>query len=626
MEPFSITGSLMQGNLEGSPLFCLLAAAVRDAVVADPRLDHLGSRLRHWQFVDDWVFQCPQVDAALVFQVISDHLAAFALPLQPGKCAIHVPSLRGVPLSAWPAALSEILRQVSASPDDLPLLGTAAAAEFAAPLHVGSSAPTQLVDRAAAAVAFCRRLLEQVAAAPPAGAKQAAFALARCVAAHALDFDAAVLPCGLVLPYAAEVDSAVMQVCAATIDLPPDQLTEAQRVQLYLPRRLAGMQVNQAVTTTPLARTASLLAVGPALRSAIAAWIAVDPPADGVDFDAIDAIPAEVTTLAPALRALGIQALDTTGRPLPDGDLQEDSFRPARPQRHLLSAYLGHCAEQTFWSLHAAASPDDQVRLLSAGGLSAGTSLTAPLSYDGVHYDDTQWTRIVRWRLGFLRQGPPGICRNQRCDGTECKVPLTAADDHAVECPVGPLRTRRHNDVAEEYASILEEVGGIARREIYVPELSHETEAILDVWGYGIPELQDLLLDVTVHHPRVANFRPGADRCPGFAALVAEGQKHIRYPAAGGRRIWPVAYETWGRAGEEAEQLLVALAAAARRRAHRRGRLVRSELARWRARIDGVLHRGIALQLHAAAAGLPGKRPWPRRPADLRVLEASTVV
>ena len=321
-----------------------------------------------------------------------------------------------------------------------------------------------------------------------------------------------------------------------------------------------------------------------------------------------------------------MQALDTTDRPLAQGDLQLASFRPARPQRHLLSAYLGHCAEHAFWRLHAAAAPDDQVRLLSAGGLSAGASLIAPLAYDGVHYNDTQWTRVVRWRLGFLRPGPPGICRNQRCDGTECMVPLSAADDHAVECAVGPLRTRRHNDVAEEYASILEEVGGIARREIFVPEFSNDTEAVLDVWGYGIPELQDLLLDATVHNPRVANFRPGSERSPGFATLVAEGQKHLRYPAAGGRSIWPVAYETWGRAGEEAELLLVALAAAARRRAHRRGRLVRSELARWRARIDGVLRRAVALQLHAAAAGLPGKRPWPRRPADLRVMEATTVV
>ena len=88
----------------------------------------------------------------------------------------------------------------------------------------------------------------------------------------------------------------------------------------------------------------------------------------------------------------------------------------------------------------------------------------------------------------------------------------------------------------------------------------------------------------------------------------------------------PVAYETWGRAGEVAEQLLVDLASAARRRAHRRGRSSGQELPRWRARLDGVLQRSIAAQLVAARVGLPGRRVFRPRPLDLAAVEAGTPV
>ena len=63
---FPIRGSLMQGNLVGSPLFCLLLAHVQRAVMADPRLAHARSSIRHWQYVDDWILQCRQEDAALL--------------------------------------------------------------------------------------------------------------------------------------------------------------------------------------------------------------------------------------------------------------------------------------------------------------------------------------------------------------------------------------------------------------------------------------------------------------------------------------------------------------------------------------------------------------------------------
>ena len=174
-----------------------------------------------------------------------------------------------------------------------------------------------------------------------------------------------------------------------------------------------------------------------------------------------------------------------------------------------------------------------------------------------------------------------------------------------------PLRTLRHDCLADVYADILEEAGAVARREVFVQELSHRQEAWLDVWGFGVPELPDALLDVTVRHLRASCYMPTAARVYGHAAGEAEKEKEKKYPAGGGRRIIAVAHETWGRLGNSAEHLLQACAGAAARRAYRRGRLPGGHLRRWRAQLDATLHRGIASQLAAARHGLPG---WRRRP------------
>eukprot|EP00974_Lingulodinium_polyedra_P113283 10965647-Lingulodinium_polyedra.AAC.1 len=75
--------------------------------------------------------------------------------------------------------------------------------------------------------------------APPAGAKQAAFNLGRNVVAHALDFDASVLPCSVLLPHAGALDSAVLAIFAATIDEAPVDLPPGVVAQAQLPASLA---------------------------------------------------------------------------------------------------------------------------------------------------------------------------------------------------------------------------------------------------------------------------------------------------------------------------------------------------------------------------------------------------
>ena len=218
--------------------------------------------------------------------------------------------------------------------------------------------------------------------------------------------------------------------------------------------------------------------------------------------------------------------------------------------------------------------------------------------------------------------------------GEQCREPLHT--DHAVDCPCGPLRIRRHNDLAEDHATFIEEAGWLARLEVYVPEMStaaptsrdskNRGEAWLDVWGYGVCEYPDLLLDVRVTHPAAARYRAKASSTPGSAAAVGEGEKHDRYPPSQGREVVAVVHETWGRLGREGEAYLERLAAAARRRGLRRGRDATNLLSRWRERLDGTLHKAIAIQLAAGLRGLPGKRPYRATPIDLDSLEIGAAV
>ena len=180
----------------------------------------------------------------------------------------------------------------------------------------------------------------------------------------------------------------------------------------------------------------------------------------------------------------------------------------------------------------------------------------------------------------------------------------------------------RHNDLADIYADIMEEIGGLARREVFVPEFSATQDAFLDVWAYGIHEVPDALLDITVRHPRAQSYFSAAVLEAGAVAAKAEKEKHDRYPSASGRSVLPVAHETWGRLGEEAESLLLACAAAASRRAWRFGRLPGNPLRRWRAQLDAALHRGVAMQLAVARHGLPGRPCIKQAPADLAILES----
>ena len=367
------------------------------------------------------------------------------------------------------------------------------------------------------------------------------------------------------------------------------------------------------------------MTTGPPLRERIAEWAAVDtdPSKTPAKLDGIDG---EQHEILEGLKDSGILHLSGVGAPTEDGPMPEDPLRPRKPQAKLLSSMLAAAAEHRFQRLWNAAGYPDRARLLSASGPTAGTSLVAKLSLRGTAFCDWQWSQALRWRIGNMQCTPVTICRNMKLNGEECRERTCPSGDHAVECPCGPLRTRRHDDLADVYADIFDEIGGIARREIFVPELSGTEEAWLDVWGYGVPELPDALLDVSVRHPRAGRYITAAAQHPGAAAAAGSRENRDKYPSRAGRCIWPVIHETWDRLGEDAEQLLQLCAAAGRRYSHRRGRACGQELASWRARLDGTLQRAVCMQHASCMRGLPGRKQYRPRPLDLAALEAGTPV
>ena len=606
-----IYGSLLQGGLDGHPIFCLVMAVFLDRLAANQIVAVRWAEVRVWDYVDDLLFQCPVSLVATLLQAVEAELRRLSLRLQARKCRIHIPSLASTPVTDWPAAVRELGNILTISEDGVTILGTEGAGEYALPLGPWSAAAAETRKRAAQASALVDAAMELIKRPPPAGGKQVAWRIVRNIVTHSLDYDARVLTSSLVLPHASLVEQKSWELVEAVLGEP---LTEAERNQIELPTHLGGFQMPMPTSIVPLARAAGIMETGPHVRAAVAQWgfsLDVAKTVDGVDQEVRSGIFDELRQrgVHPGPRGLAAQA------PAPALS-SPDLLRPPAPDRHLLSSFLGAASAASFQMAMAAAGQRDCARLLSAGGQTAGKSLTAPAGLQPTHFSDEIFTEVLRWRLGKAQVLPSLQADQPRChnrgvrDGDCCESLLDVFWDHAAICGHGPLRNRRHNNYADEVGELAAETGGTVRREAPVAELTTENaEAILDVWCFGCHEMPDLLLDITIRHPAAASYLTSAAATPGFTAESAEKDKISRYPPRKGRSVVPFAVETWGRLGNAAEEVLQKLAAAATRHAWRRGQCTEagSRLKRWRAVLDASLHRSMATMLLAARYGLPGK-------------------
>ena len=113
--------------------------------------------------------------------------------------------------------------------------------------------------------------------------------------------------------------------------------------------------------------------------------------------------------------------------------------------------------------------------------------------------------------LKFENTNSKHECQNVTADGVACEAVMNAHCDHAMACSTGPLRIKRHYNLADCLVDIIDECGPHVRREAYMKTFSTEqSDAWLDVWASGGLHVPELILDMTVRHPVVARCQPGA--------------------------------------------------------------------------------------------------------------------
>ena len=399
-----IYGSLLQGGHEGHPAYCLVMAAVLAAATADRRVQQHDS-CRFWLYVDDVVLQAELSIFGSVVMALSDALAAWSLVAKPSKSAVHVPSLAATPTEHWPpefASLSEIL---PLSVEGLTILGTDASGDRGLQLGPLAAAGEATRKRSERAVQLADAAVKLAEAAPPAGGRQAAWMLSRCIIRHALDYDARVLPGAIVAPHADIVESAAQKVEAIVTG---DDFGEGCQLQARLPVRCGGLQLHSPSWALPLARAACLLEIGPAVRSAISRSKPDECPAE-----MFDGVTEESDDLVAAAASKGVH-IGPGGKPVCAAQAASDPLRSPCPMRHLLSSYLRTANAATKAALlqeaEVAGDLRTMTRLHSASGPTAGASLIASPTVEGVRFGDEEFRAALRWRLGL---GPPsGLCRD----------------------------------------------------------------------------------------------------------------------------------------------------------------------------------------------------------------------
>ena len=604
-----IYGSLLQGGLDGHPVFCVLIGVVLMHIRSDGRVSTFWALIGVWLYVDDILFQCPLQHVHALYEVINEALARFHLRLQRRKCGAHIPALAGIAMNDWPADALALQGILPVSPESLVILGTDAANDQALPLGPYAAAAVKTRERVQRACELSRAVMQLINRPPPAGGKHVAWRICRNVITHALDFDSRVLTSSIVLPHAAVIERHAWDIVRAVIGA---DLTDAQKIQVQLPTVLSGCQMPMPTFLVPLANVAGIIETGHHLRCVVPGWgYGLDDAriVDGVESVIADGIFQQlhdrgVTFVSPGRPEQWCS--DSAARVL-----GPDLLRPAVPQRHVLSSLLHVSAIARHEKLLSEGGSRDCTRIRSSGGPNAGKALVAPAGLEATHFDDDQIVEILRWRLGLIDAGDVPICRNLAAKTmTECGETLDRYGDHAVCCSYGPLRIKRHDAIADSLSDMIAETGAHVRREAYVRAFCTPAhEAWIDIWAFAGLHIQDLLIDVTVRHPMASAYQPGAASTTGAAAEAAEAQKIERYPACGGRKVVPFAIESWGRLGQHAEHLLESLAAEATRHAQRRGRdaTAGSFLRRWRATLDAVLQKGIAKSLMSARQGLPGR-------------------
>jgi hypothetical protein len=104
-----------------------------------------------------------------------------------------------------------------------------------------------------------------------AGMAQTAWTRSRLILANAFSFDVRVQPLNVAQAYAGRLPTVAHSLCGAIVD--PCGPVEEYHAGLGVPTHRVGVVIPNPSQSAPLARLASVLEAGPALRAAIAEWV-----------------------------------------------------------------------------------------------------------------------------------------------------------------------------------------------------------------------------------------------------------------------------------------------------------------------------------------------------------------
>ena len=396
-----VYGGLLQGGLDGHPVFCVVMGVMLVHISSDSRITARWCMVKVWIYVDDIVFQCPQFLLQLLLEVLADAMRPLNFQLQRRKCRVHIPALAAEPLEQWPPEALALQELLPISTEGLTVLGTEASGEHALPLGPWSGAAAETRARAAKACKLADAAMELVRRPPPAGGRQVAWRICRNIITHAMDYDSRVLTSSLVLPHASAVEARAWEVVEAVIGAP---LTDEQKIQVQLPTDRSGCQMPMPTAMLLAARAADLIEVGPHIRQVVVEWgfdLEAAREVDGVGEAVADGL---LTSLAEQWVTFDMpgRAVLTTASDAPA--TSPEILRPPAPARHTMSAILKVAAEARHKQLFLTDEDRDCRRMHSAGGPNAGKSLVATAGLRAAHFADEEFMEILPWCFGTPAQ------------------------------------------------------------------------------------------------------------------------------------------------------------------------------------------------------------------------------
>ena len=424
-----IYSSLLQGGLDGHPVFCVVVCVVLVKIRSDGRIEAVWLHIAVWAYVDDLLLQCPPQHLRILIAVVTDVLASFQLQLQHRKSCAHIPALAGKPVAEWPAEARVIEGVLPISINGIVLLGTEAAGDLDLPLGPWAEAAEKTRARASKACKLVDATMQLITRPPPAGGKHVAWRICRNILTHALDYDSRVLTSSLVLPHATVVEERAWGIVEAIIGR---QLTSDQKEQVQLPTVLGGCQMPMPIRTVPLARAADLMETGVGIRRAVMEWgydIDTAKAVDGVELEVAHGLLEKLTEQSISFQSPGSPCkLDASQA----AAMCADVLRPAVTSRNTLSSLFG-VAAATVHDRLLGCDNRTSTRIRSAGGANAGKSLVAPAGHHVAQFTDEQITEILRWRLGITQLHALPLCQNvSAATGDTCGQTLDAWGDHSV--------------------------------------------------------------------------------------------------------------------------------------------------------------------------------------------------